>query len=223
MSSLSAEWRDLFPAIAVADPQSEAVLEAAMPVTMPGGQFVFRAGAPCSNYVLVLEGRVRVQLIGEGGREATLYRVLPGQSCILTTCCILSGDDYPAEGFTEAPVRALAVSKPAFDRALESAPAFRRFVFSNLGARISEVIARMEEVTFRPVERRLAALLLLRSGEGGAVAATHQEIAVELGSSREVVSRQLKRLERQGVVGLGRSIVEVRDPDALRRLADPAL
>lgn len=206
----------LFPSLVSGDAESRAVLEAAQLISLPADQAVFFAGSPCASYVLLLEGSVRVQVIGEGGREALLYRVLPGQSCVLTTCCILSGEDYPAEGFTESAVLALALGKPAFDRALERAPAFRRFVFANLGARIAEVITRMEEVAFRPVERRLAAYLLAANGP---LQATHQEIAVELGTAREVVSRHLKRLEAAGLVRLGRSSLEVIDPHGLLELA----
>jgi len=223
MNGESAVWQGLFPTLASGDPESRTVLDAARLVTMSDEQPVFRAGSPCENYVLLVEGSVRVQVIGEGGREAVLYRVLPGQSCVLTTCCILSGDDYPAEGFTESPVRALVVTKPAFDRALESAPAFRRFVFANLGRRIAEVIARMEEVAFRPIERRLAAFLLSRADDGGTIRVTHQEIAVELGTAREVVSRHLKRMESSGLVELGRSTVRVSKPVELRRLAETPL
>jgi len=217
-------WQDLFPTLASGDRQTRSVLDGARLVTMPTDQAVFHAGSPCENYVLLLEGSVRVQVIGENGREAVLYRVLPGQSCVLTTCCILSGDDYPAEGFTESPVNALIVTKPAFDRALDSAPAFRRFVFANLGGRIADVIARMEEVAFRPVERRLAAFLLSRANDAGTtIHVTHQEIAVELGTAREVVSRHLKRLESSGLVALGRSTVQVQRFEELRRLADTPL
>jgi CRP/FNR family transcriptional regulator len=223
MNAADNSWHDLFPTLASGDRPTRSVLDGARLVTMPADQRVFHAGSPCENYVLLLEGSVRVQVIGESGREAVLYRVLPGQSCVLTTCCILSGDDYPAEGFTESPVRALVVTKPAFDGALESAPAFRRFVFANLGGRIADVIARMEEVAFRPVERRLAAFLLSRSDGAGTLRATHQEIAVELGTAREVVSRHLKRLEASGLVELRRSTVEVRRPLELRRLADTPL
>ena len=223
MNKGNTAWQDLFPTLASGDHQTQSVLDGSRLVTMPANQPVFRAGSPCENYVLLLEGSVRVQVIGESGREAVLYRVLPGQSCVLTTCCILSGDDYPAEGFTESPVRALVVTKHAFDAALESAPAFRRFVFANLGGRIADVIARMEEVAFRPVERRLAAFLLSRTGDAGTIQATHQEIAVELGTSREVVSRHLKRLESSGLVELGRSTVQVRRRKELRRLADSPL
>ena len=223
MNEGNTAWQDLFPTLASGDRQTQSVLDGARLVTMPAGQPVFHAGSPCDNYMLLLEGSVRVQVISESGREAVLYRVLPGQSCVLTTCCILSGDDYPAEGFTESPVRALVVTKPAFDGALESAPAFRRFVFANLGGRIADVIARMEEVAFHPVERRLAAFLLSRTDEAGTIRVTHQKIAVELGTAREVVSRHLKRLESSGLVELGRSTVQVRRPEELRRVADTPL
>lgn len=223
MNGESTVWHALFPTLASGDHESQRVLDAARLVAMPTDQSVFRAGSPCENYVLLVEGCVRVQVIGEGGREAVLYRVLPGQSCVLTTCCILSGDDYPAEGFTESPVRALVITKSAFDRALENAPAFRRFVFANLGGRIADVITRMEEVAFRPIERRLAAFLLSRADKAGILRITHQHIAVELGTAREVVSRHLKRLEASGLVELGRSTVRLSKPVELRRLAETPL
>jgi len=220
MNKEKTNWQQLFPTLADGDHQTRSLLDGARLVSMEANQTVFLAGAPCENYVLLLEGSVRVQVIGENGREALLYRVLPGQSCVLTTCCILAGDDYPAEGFTESPVRALMVAKPAFDGALETAPAFRRFVFTNLGGRIADVIARMEEVAFRPVERRLAAFLLSRADPNGIIQATHQEIAAELGTAREVVSRHLKRFESATLIQLGRSTVQVRTPEGLQRLAD---
>jgi CRP/FNR family transcriptional regulator len=168
----------------------------------------------------MLEGSIRVQVIGEGGREALLYRVLPGQACVLTTCCILSGNDYPAEAFTESRVRVLVLSKPAFDRALAEAPTFRRFVFDNLGGRIAQLITRMEELAFRPVDRRLADFLLLRSSQAPLkpLVATHQEIAAELGTAREVVSRHLKRMEAAGLVKLGRSMIQILDRQGLERI-----
>jgi CRP/FNR family transcriptional regulator len=116
-------------------------------------------------------------------------------------------------------VRVLVFSKPQFDQALDTAPAFRRFVFQNLGRRLTEVVARMEEVAFRPVDRRLAGLLLDRADQTGRVIATHQAVSVEVGSAREVVSRLLKRLESAGLVRLGRSTIQVVDRPGLERLA----
>jgi CRP/FNR family transcriptional regulator len=213
-------WSQRFPGLAAGDAATRALLAGAATLELPADQAMFHAGAPCHNYVLVLAGSIRVQVIGEGGREAVLYRVLPGQACVLTTCCILSGENYPAEGYTESPVRILSITKPAFDRALGEAPAFRQFVFANLGSRIAEVITRMEELAFQPIERRLAAFLAAHAERepSAPLSATHQEIATELGTAREVVSRHLKRMEVTGVVRLGRSQIEVLDRTALQRI-----
>jgi CRP/FNR family transcriptional regulator len=208
-----------FPGLDTEDPGVERALSSARLVALAAGEPVFHAGAACQAYLLVVEGRVRVQVISEAGREAVLYRVGPGQSCVLTTTCMLSGERYPAEGYAETAVRALAFSRPDFDRAVEESPAFRRFVFANLGQRLAEVIVRIEEVAFRPVDRRLAAFLLGQAGSGTAVTATHQAIALELGTAREVVSRHLKRLETQGLLRLGRSAVEILDRPRLEALA----
>lgn len=218
-------WPDLFPTLAAGDPATRALLASAHSLELPPDQPVFLAGSPCPNYVLMLEGSIRVQVIGEGGREALLYRVLPGQACVLTTCCILSGNDYPAEAFTESRVRVLVLAKPAFDRALAEAPTFRRFVFDNLGGRIAQLIARMEELAFRPIDRRLADFLLLRTSPSPLTPlhATHQEIAAELGTAREVVSRHLKRMEAAGLVRLGRSTLEILDRPGLERIGFGAL
>ncbi len=213
-------WPRLFPTLAAGDPATRALLEDAQSLELPPDQPVFFAGSPCPNYVMVLEGSIRVQILGEGGREALLYRVEPGQACVLTTCCILSGDDYPAEAFTESRVRILMVSKPIFDRALAEAPAFRRFVFDNLGARIAQLVNRMEELAFRPIGQRLAHFLLLRTAPAPSapLMATHQEIAAEMGTAREVVSRHLKRMETAGLVRLGRSTIQILDRQGLERI-----
>ncbi len=214
------DWTQVFPTLAAGDPATRALLAAARVLDIPAGQPVFHAGGACAGYVLMLAGSIRVEVIGENGREALLYRVQSGQSCVLTTCCVIGGDAYPAAGWCESAARVLMIAKPAFDRALEEAPTFRRFVFANLSGRIAEVITRMEVLAFRPIERRLADYLLRHAAAspGVPLGATHQEIAVDLGTAREVVSRHLKRLESAGLVRLGRSSLEVLDPAGLARL-----
>lgn len=222
MSAHSPVWREIFPELARADPATQAIMEQAHWVTLPAGAAVFQAGNPCQHYLLMVAGQVRVQLIGAGGREAVLYRVQPGQSCVLTTCCVLSGEPYPAEGHADGEVSALLFTQAEFARALETAPGFRRFVFHDLGQRLAEVIRRMEEVAFQPVEQRLASLLLERTPADGRLRDTHQALALELGTAREVVSRHLKRLEAAGLVRLGRSSIQIRDRAGLRELVQGA-
>jgi CRP/FNR family transcriptional regulator len=160
-----------------------------------------------------------VQLLSDTGREIVLYRVSPGESCVLTTSCLLGGERYPAEGITEAPVRALTISAGQFAQALHQSDTFRRFVFANLGRRFADVIRHMQEIAFGNLDRRLAELLLSRVARTGTLTVTHQEIAVELGTAREVVSRHLKHYEANGWVALRRGRLELLDIAALQQLA----
>jgi len=192
--------------------------EAAHPATLAPGTTVFASGAPCMAYLMLTAGRVRVQQLGENGREIVLYRVAAGETCILTTACLLGGDHYPAEGITETPVRAKIVGRADFDALVARSARFRAFVFAGYGRRVAQLMRVIDDVTFRRIDGRLARLLVERRGEHDVVSMTHQGLAMELGSAREVVSRQLKSFERAGWIRLARGRIEVIDLAALRGL-----
>lgn len=212
-------WLDHFPELAGIEPEARARLAAeARPVTLPAGVTVFHDGDACSNYLLVLDGSVRVQKVSSGGREITLYRVGDGQTCILTTSCLLAGERYPAEGITETEVRAIALPGALFETLLAGSTGFRQFVFSVYARRITDLITLVEDVAFGRMDLRLAARLRDGADDAGNVSTTHQELAAELGTAREVVSRLLKDFEHRGLVALHRGRVELRDREALARL-----
>lgn len=198
------------------------LLAGAQVVNLDHGHFVFHAGDLCKAFLILLKGDVRVQLISAGGREITLYRIGPGGSCILTTSCLLSRENYPAEAVAESGVSALAISTPSFQAALESSPWFRKFVFDGFSSRLTSVIQKIEDLAFTSIDTRLATVLL-RLDSQGVEQVTHQDIAAELGTAREVVSRHLKRLEADGVVLLGRGRVTVKDRTRLQALASPSM
>ena len=211
-------YRQHFPALRNADdPAIDRILAKAKTVSVPAGTSIFNPGSPCQHYLLVIEGSVRVQLVAENGREVVLYRVRNGESCILTTSCLLSAEHYPAEGIAETEVKALALPQSAFNEGLDQSPAFRRFVFANLGQRFAAVVTRMEEVAFHSIDSRLADALLKRSDQHAHAAITHQALALELGTAREVISRHLKRFEAQGWVQLSRGTITLIDTDALAK------
>jgi len=188
-------------------------------VEFPEDYEVFRRGDTCRNYLVVIDGSVRVQALSPGGREVTLYRVGSGQSCVITTSCLIGEEDYPAEGVTESATSALILSQGVFNELLSRSEAFRRFVFANQGQRLSDLIHRVEDVAFGRVDARLARLLVGRNDSGtGRVFATHQQLASELGTAREVVSRQLKLFEKQGWITVRRGVVEIRNPAALEEI-----
>lgn len=220
MPTSTPAWVQRFPALqAVTDSEGLAVLAATREIELPGDATVFRVGDPCHNYLLVLEGSVRVHQTAPNGREIVLYRVQQGESCILTTSCLMGHTTYVAEGVTETPVRAVAFAATDFQRALERSPGFRRFVFEGYGQRIADLMAVIEELIVGKVDVRLAKRLLSLADERRRVTLTHQALATELGSAREVVSRQLKEFERRGWVEQHRGEVLLTDTPALQRLA----
>jgi CRP/FNR family transcriptional regulator, anaerobic regulatory protein len=185
------------------------------------GTVLYEEGFPCPLVPLVLSGVVRVYKMSETGREITLYRVAPGEMCVLSSTCALAGQDakLPAVAVAETDVELLAVPSHVFRRLLREQPGLQSFINRLLTVRLAEMMMVVDEVAFGRVDLRLAELLLRRSaGEGGgAVTLTHAQLATELGSAREVISRLLKELERQGLVRLGRGRVDVLDAAGLRR------
>ncbi len=215
MKTTAELWTSYFPEfIKHKDAGVDFLMAASTLVRVPAGRQVFYPGSVCENYLLVLEGVVKVQLMGaDSGREVLLYYVRSGDSCVLTTSCILSGDSYPAEGIVETDVLAFAMPSQAFYRCLELSGFFREFVFKNFSSRLSNILSRMESVVFETIDKRICKALLT-SGDD-LVAKTHHELAYELGTAREVVSRHLKNFEQLGWVSLNRGTINILDRDAL--------
>jgi CRP/FNR family transcriptional regulator len=176
------------------------------------GSVLFEPNLPCEGFPLVLEGSVRVAKTSPSGREIVLYRVSPGEACILSGSCLLSDTHYAAQGIAESDVTLLRIPPQLFQQLILQHPPFRRFVFDMYGARLAEVMELIEEVAFRKLDTRLARLLIQR---GPVVNATHQNLADELGSVRVFISRLLRNFEERGWVRLERERVRVVDPKAL--------
>lgn len=212
-------WSRYFPTFSSnPDEAVERLMKAANLLELPAGQTIFQPGGTCGNYLLVLDGTVRVQILTPSGREVLLYRVNPGNACILTTSCLLGANDYPAYGITETRVIALAIAAADFHQALGQSVFFRTFVFSGFADRLSGVIGRMEELLEGDIDRMLARALL-DAAHDGKVEMTHQDLAIAIGSAREVVSRHLKRLESREWVRLSRGSIVLSDEKALQALA----
>lgn len=185
-------------------------------LTAPVGAVLFEPGSPCQAFPLVLDGAVRVARLADNGREIVLYRVVPGEPCIVTTHCLAGHRDYPARGTAETPVTLVAVPAPLFDALLAAHAPFRAALVTHFANRVVTLMTLVEEVAFARLDARLGALLASR---GPDVRTTHQALAEELGSVREAVSRLLKQFEGHGWVRLGRERIEVLDAEALRVLS----
>jgi len=194
----------------------EEIAAAAQAVTVPPGATLFDERQPCQGFPFVLAGAIRVAKVSASGRELPLYRVTPGETCIITSSCLLGNAPYNARGTTESETILVMLPQGMFTELLAQTP-FRNFIFNLFAERMADLMRLVEEVAFRKLDQRLAALLL---GKGRVVHATHQQLADELGSVREMVSRLLKGFAEQGWVALGREQIEIRDASGLRRLAE---
>ena len=182
---------------------------------IPAGQDVFLEGDRIDAIALLISGMVRVYKIGETGREITLYRFGNGESCILTANAILSQKTFPAIATVEKEAEAVMIPADRFREWVKRYDPWREFVFDLLSERLSTVMAVVEEVVFQRMDRRVASWLLNRSKSLNPIRTTHQEVAAELGSSREVISRILEDFSQKGWLEVGRGTVEILDMEGL--------
>jgi CRP/FNR family transcriptional regulator len=165
---------------------------------------------------MVTSGTVRVVKLVSNGRELLLYRVQPGDSCILTVSCLLGDCSYQARGSVEADLAGIVVPRSVFLQMVEQSPEFRTYIFRFFGERVTHLMELIEAVAFRKLDHRLAQFLLKHSP---VLEVTHQSLAAELGSVREVVSRILEDFREQGIVQLDRGQIHVLDEQALESLS----
>ncbi len=212
-------WTHHFAGLASLDAATRADLESTgRVVKLPRGTTIFTPGQAPENFLLLLSGDIRVSQMSEGGREIVLYRVMPGDSCTLTTACLLGGDAYQAEAVAETDIEAIALPRNAFDDVIGKSPTFRRFVFASFSHRVSDILKLVDEIAFQRLDVRLADKLLELSAGAEDLTITHQQLATELGTAREVVSRQLNEFQRRGWIAASRGSLRLIDRNALLRL-----
>ncbi len=209
---------NLYPALAALPAARLSKLLAPQAIMhLPAGTQVFAEHQPCQGFPLLLEGSIKVIKLAASGRELMLYRVAPGGSCIISSSCLLGHSDYNARGIAETPLTLLALPVNTFGQLMMEHAPFRDFVFHLFAERIGELMQLVEEVAFARLDQRLAKLLLARNE--AVLNVTHQQLADELGSVREIVSRLLKGFAEQGLVALGREQVSVINREGLQKLA----
>lgn len=217
---MTEDWTARFPGLSRLEDGLRARLRAeSAVVSVPAGSVIFGPGTTPDSLLLLLDGRVRVQQLSEQGREIVLYRVEAGESCVMTTACLLAYDDYSAEGIAETDLRAAAIPRGVFDDLVASSVAFRTFIFTAYARRMTDLFLVIEEIAFQRLDIRLAQKLVELSRGADQLRLTHQQLAAELGTAREVVSRQLAEFQRRGWIVLTRGVIDLTDRAALTGLA----
>ena len=192
------------------------LLATASLMSLPAGTVLFDENQPCQGFPLLLSGNIRVIKAAPNGRELQLYRVMPGESCILTSSCLLGNTRYQARGIAEQELEMVLLPSNTFHTLLEKQEAFRSYVFHLFSDRLTDLMQLVSAVAFQKLDRRLANLLISKPSP---IHSTHQALADELGSAREIVSRLLKGFAEQGWVKLGREQIDISDAAALKKFA----
>jgi CRP/FNR family transcriptional regulator len=206
----------LYPVLAAVDPPLHE-LPATVFLRVPEGTVLFREQAPCPGFPIVLEGEVKVSRHAADGRSLELYRVSPGEICLVSSACLFRGTPLAARGVATRPTELILADPRTFERWLQS-PSFRALVLGLYAERMAELTELIDAVAFQRLDQRLAAALL---GHGPDIATTHQALAEDLGTAREIVSRLLRRFEREGWIACGREHIRILDAAALRRASGP--
>lgn len=194
----------------------------AVVLTREKGTVLFEPGSSCGGMLLLDRGLIRVSRSGPRGRELTLYRVSPTQICVITLSCVLAEASYPARGVVEREIHGVLLPAALFARMSDEIRAFRSYVFGSFTSRLSELIDLASAVTFEHLDARLAGFLTryCDAHESKEILLTHQDVAAELGTVRERVSRLLLDFEAEGLIELGRGHIRVLDCERLRLQAE---
>lgn len=196
-------------------PALDDAMSTATYMKVPAGTTMFEEDRPCMGFALLISGRARVIKAAPNGRELHLYDVQPGEACVLTSRCLVDSARYDARGVKRDEVKLVVLPPATFQSPIAGVGPFRDFVFKRFAERMADLLQLISAVTFQKLDQRLAATLAAKPSP---IRTTHQSLADELGSLREIVSRLLKNFEMQGWVRLGREQIEVLDAAALRRL-----
>ena len=215
-----ADWTERFQGTA-ALPRAvrDRLLKVARIIEMPAGAQVFGPTNIPDSLFFLYDGRIRVSQSSDTGRDIVLYRVDAGESCVLTTACMLAEEAYNAEGIAETDITAVVLPKLAFDRLVAEEEAFRKFVFAAYARRLIDLLRVVDDVAFGHMDVRLAERLLALAGDFKEIATTHQQLASELGTAREVISRILQDFQKRKMIAQSRGRIALLDKPALRDLA----
>jgi CRP/FNR family transcriptional regulator len=205
----------LYPALAQVQPSLAELGSLVAPMQVPAGTSLFTENSPCRGFPLVLDGEIKVSRNSGDGRSLELYRIVPGELCLVSSASLFRTQPLSAHAITTKASTLILIPADIFKRWLET-PAFRDEVLGLFAERMADLASLVDAVAFHKLDRRLAAALL---GRGQQLVLTHQALADELGTVREIVTRLLRRFEREGWVTLGREQIQIVNGAALREMA----
>lgn len=189
------------------------------PVAFKAGDVLFKPNDSCRLFLILIEGSIRVELTSKTGRLITLYRMCSGESCVLTTSALLNNEKYYAQGIAETDITAVAIPANDFRQLLQLSPTFSQFVLNDYAKRVTSIVTLIDKMAARDVLSEVSEFLLSHQKDN-TVVATQADIAMDIGSAREVVSRKLAILESKGLIQRERGRIVLHDCPSLVEITE---
>ena len=185
------------------------------------GETIHR-GQDCSGVIIVRSGCLRVYILSENGKDITLYRLFPGDICMLSASCVLDSITFDVSIDAEENSRCIIIGGSVFDTLSKKYKDIRIFSLETAVSRFSDVMWVMQQILFMSMDKRLAVFLIDEAARNKTdeIMLTHEQIARYIGSAREVVSRTLKYLSSEGLVEVSRKGIRIIDKAGLRELTN---
>ncbi len=190
----------------LSDNEKEVLSENVKPITLDAGVTLFYQGDITEDILLLLEGEVRVYIQGEGINEITLYSLSPSEQCIVNTTSTINRVPTIGSAVTTTPIRAFMINRDIIDDFMSNNNNYQKYIFSLLMLRLDSVARVLESVKFKQLDERLYDWI--QNQDSALITITHEELANVIGSTRVVVSRNLKKLEKEGLINLLRGKIE---------------
>ncbi len=219
---MSNSWRVVLPRLAdISADVSDLLDEWASLTVLEKGALIFGPDNPPTDLFLLVSGSVRVQQQFEDGRKIVLNRMHSGDNCVLTTACLLASNSGTAEGIAETDVEAIKIPREVFDTLMSISRKFRAFVFEDYSRQITDLFLVIEDVVLERMDIHVAKKLLEHEGMQPGLRNPAEQFATELGTTREVILRQINDFERRGWLRFNQGEIELRDVAAIERVAQP--
>jgi CRP/FNR family transcriptional regulator len=186
--------------------------------SFPKGTYLTMEGDKCHYFPIIKKGIIRVYKTTESGHEITLYRINPGESCILTVSCLLSNKSFPAIAYVEEDCDVMLIASNILKEWIIKYEVWRNYIFNYITGVLTKVIGLIEDISFKRIDIRIIEYLInMTSSSGNKLKITHSQIANDIGTAREVVSRCLKLLEKENILILGRGKIKITNLDKLQK------
>ena len=200
--------------------EQKLLLDYAVPLSYPKGSSLHSPDKECLGVLLVKSGELRIYILSEDGRDITLYRLLPGDFCVLSASCILSAITFDVHIEAESDSDTILINASFFSKLSSQNVYVENFAYKNAVERFSDVMWAMEQILFMKLDQRLAIFLLdeITKNNTQTLTLSQEQIARYIGSAREVVSRMLKSFQTQGILEQSRGTIRILNREKLREL-----